>query len=282
LNYLSSGFNSLSSDSDSGHASDSDSFLLDDDFNFGFLESVDDNIVCNFSNKFNTLEYEDESFINLIGVCDKEIDYLILENLVTFKQFKYETELITDFSIGNLENFNSPEFKEFISSNKDNFIFCISIPFSDIFSSPITKWQIKVENNAILQIKKPFKYVDNKIKINIQNNGNKLFVIAQYMNKLNEIKLLNSRNEKNKLKNSSLQHNNKIANKKLEKLNLEKKKLLNQINELNIKNQNLEKINKDLILDLDSAKKKNQNLKDEITAFKSRKIVRFADSIKKL
>ena len=67
-----------------------------------------------------------------------------------------------------------------------------------------------------IQIEETYKYKDDKIKINIKNQKNRLFILAEYYNKLQEIeklennvKNLREKNSKLKEKNSQLKEKNK-------------------------------------------------------------------------
>lgn len=168
-------------------------------------------------------EYDKEFNIKLES--NEKIDSLILEHLVTFKKIDYKTKLL--------------------SSSENNNIFEINVPFEDILEFAIRKWELKTKNNMRIQIEETYKYKDDKIKINIKNQENRLFILVEYYNKLQEIEKLENTIKKLREKNKKITNKNKI---------------------LADKNQKL--------------KEKNKDLKNTINEFKSRKVIRLIDKFK--
>ena len=123
-------------------------------------------------------EYDKEFNIKLES--NEKIDSLILEHLVTFKKIDYKTKLL--------------------SSSENNNIFEINVPFEDILEFAIRKWELKTKNNMRIQIEETYKYKDDKIKINIKNQENRLFILVEYYNKLQEIEKLENTIKKIKRK----------------------------------------------------------------------------------
>lgn len=91
---------------------------------------------------------------------NSEIKTLLMENLVTFKRMEYETNCI--------------------SSDENYYKFSVDIPFKDILPFVIRKWELKTEDNIRVKIPKTFRYKDDKIKITIRNNKNRLFIESIY------------------------------------------------------------------------------------------------------
>ena len=182
-------------------------------------------------------EYDKE--FNIILESDEKIDSLILEHLVTFKQIEYKINQL--------------------SSSENNYAFEIKLPFKDLMEFSIRKWELKTKDNMRIQIEETYKYKDDKIKINFKNQENRLFILVEYYNKLEEIekmentiRTLREKNKKYSQRNKRITNNNQI---------------------LAEKNQKLREKNKDL-------REKNKNLKNTIDEFKSRKVVRLADKFK--
>ena len=119
------------------------------------------------------------------------------------------------------------------------------MPFEDILEFAIRKWELKTKNNMRIQIEETYKYKDDKIKINIKNQENRLFILVEYYNKLQEIEKLENTIKKLREKNKKITNKNKI---------------------LADKNQKL--------------KEKNKDLKNTINEFKSRKVIRLIDKFK--
>lgn len=174
-------------------------------------------------------EHNKEFKITLESV--EKIDSLIIENLVTLKQCKYCTK--------------------HVHYEKDKNFFEVNIPFKDLLIYPLRKWELKTDSNIRVNIDETYRYKNDKIKINFKNNADRLFIQAEYYNKLNEIKNLEEYNKKLQIRNKKLHEKNK------------------EIHQLN---KNLNKDNKKLNL-------KNKRLNQRVEEFQSRKIIRFVDKI---
>lgn len=161
-------------------------------FNFNINQKQDSTIKINQinlkkNNERNLIPEYDKEF-NIILESDKKIDSLILEHLVTFKQIEYKTNPLS------------------FDGNKH--LFEINMPFEEILEFSIRKWELKTKDNIRIQIEEAYKYKDDKIKINIKNQKNRLFILAEYYNKLQEIEKLENNIQNLREKNRELKKKN--------------------------------------------------------------------------
>lgn len=132
-------------------------------FNLEINEKRDEEIhITNIKiiTKGNNLNPSFNKILHIDLESNEKIDKLIIENLVTFKKMEYET--------------NS------ISYDENNYKFSVDIPFKDILPFVIRKWELKSEDNIRVKIPKTFRYKDDKIKITMKNNKNRLFIESIY------------------------------------------------------------------------------------------------------
>lgn len=162
------------------------------------LDNNENNIVPNFNKN-----------INMFFESDSKIDSLILENIIYYDKIDYRT-------INLIENEDQCEFQ-------------LSIPFNDIFSLPIKKWEIKTKDNVRINIDEEYVYRDDKIKVNVKKKGNRTFIVCGYYHKLTEIEKLEKILKKERVKNKKLTDKNKKLKEKNKKLKEKNKKLTNVI-----------------------------------------------------
>ena len=198
------------------------------------------------------LEIEDVSFeeniFNFSGVSNKEIKSVYIENVVTFEKISYDAK-----SVKEDENY------------KINF----SIPYDDILSFQVRKCELKIDGGfKNIKISKKFEFYREYSFIYMTNMRNKILISSDFykfydkMDTLrNEVDTTKSKNKKLNAKNSKLQEKND----KLKENNAKLKDKNSQLKENNIKLKN-----------------KNTKLKEKVDEYKSRKIVRLMDKLKKI
>ena len=190
--------------------------------------------------RIENIDFNDGHF-RFYGISDGEIDTAYIENVLDSKIFEYDTI--------------SEKFE-------DKFKISFSIPYEDILSQPIRKWEIKVKTPfKNIKVAKKFEFYRQYDKIYIINARNKLLISDDFYNPYKEL------DEKNE----------KIIDSKREN-----KRLKKSFNELKLENESLEEKNEDLINEKNQLAERNQNLKEIINAYKNRFVVRLADKIKKL
>lgn len=189
--------------------------------------------TSNLSIKIENIDFDDGVF-RFYGTSDEEINTAYIENVLDSKTIEYDA---------------------MSEKIEGKFKIIFSIPYEDILSDPIRKWEIKVKNPfKNIKVAKKFEFYRQYDKIYIINARNKLLISDDFYNPYKE---LTEKNEK------ILNSNNK--NKNLKK----------SIDELKLENESLENKNNQLT-------EKNQKLKETINAYKNRLIVRFIDKLKKL
>ena len=189
--------------------------------------------TSNLSIKIENIDFDDGVF-RFYGTSDEEINTAYIENVLDSKTIEYDA---------------------MSEKIEGKFKIIFSIPYEDILSEPIRKWEIKVKNPfKNIKVAKKFEFYRQYDKIYIINARNKLLISDDFYNPYKE---LTEKNEK------ILNSNNK--NKNLKK----------SIDELKLENESLENKNNQLT-------EKNQKLKETINAYKNRLIVRFIDKLKKL
>ena len=158
---------------------------------------------------------------DFIAKSDCLFDGIIMENLTTNDKFEYDVIYL-----------------------EDKIIF--SVPYADICSSPIRKWEIK--SNGLFdktKITREFILYNDSNKIAFSNQMNKILIEDDVYNKFDELNKLN--------------------------------KVFGRENRLNY---NLNEENKKLRVDNNYLKKQRVKLKDTIRAFKSRKIIKISDKFR--
>ena len=179
----------------------------------------------------------------IVNTIDFDGDYFI---------FKFKShEFVSKFSIMNLVTFDKINY--LIDNSGDEYL--LKIPYSDILNVPIKKWFLNCEDfpNSFESFKNRI-FFKNSYKIVISVFKNKILIENSIFNNIEElenefIRIQDLKNDINTLKRS---------NKKFIKSN---KKFINSNNKL---------INK------------NQKLTDEVEAFKSRRLVKIVDRIKRI
>lgn len=189
--------------------------------------------TSNLSINIENIDFYDGLF-RFNGTSDEEISTAYIDNVLDSKIIEYDA----------------------ISEKiEDKYKISFSIPYEDILSQPIRKWEIKVKNPfKKMRVAKKFEFYRQYDKIYIINARNKLLISDDFYNPYKEL------NEKNE----------KIINS-----NKKNKSLKKSIDELKLENESLENKNNQLT-------EKNQKLKETINAYKNRFVVRLIDKIKKL
>ena len=189
--------------------------------------------TSNLSISIENIDFYDGLF-RFNGTSDEEISTAYIDNVLDSKIIEYDA----------------------ISEKiEDKYKISFSIPYEDILSQPIRKWEIKVKNPfKKMRVAKKFEFYRQYDKIYIINARNKLLISDDFYNPYKEL------NEKNE----------KIINS-----NKKNKSLKKSIDELKLENESLENKNNQLT-------EKNQKLKETINAYKNRFVVRLIDKIKKL
>ena len=189
--------------------------------------------TSNFNISIENIDFYDGLF-RFNGTSDEEISTAYIDNVLDSKIIEYDA----------------------ISEKiEDKYKISFSIPYEDILSQPIRKWEIKVKNPfKKMKVAKKFEFYRQYDKIYIINARNKLLISDDFYNPYKEL------NEKNE----------KIINS-----NKKNKSLKKSIDELKLENESLENKNNQLT-------EKNKNLKEIINAYKNRFVVRFTDKLKKL
>ncbi len=207
---------------------------------------------------FNSLTIDFNSGVDnilVIGISKRNNNKIIV-NTIDFDGdyfiFKFKShEFVSKFSIMNLVTFDKINY--LIDNSGDEYL--LKIPYSDILNVPIKKWFLNCEDfpNSFESFKNRI-FFKNSYKIVISVFKNKILIENSIFNNIEElenefIRIQDLKNDINTLKRS---------NKKFIKSN---KKFINSNNKL---------INK------------NQKLTDEVEAFKSRRLVKIVDRIKRI
>ena len=195
------------------------------------------------------------------GVSDEKIDNAYIENVIETKIIQYDV-----ISEKNGEHFN----------------ISFSIPYEDILSYPVRKWEIKVENKfKEIRAVKRFEFYRKHNKIYITNARNKLLISDDLFN---IIETLNDKNQKNidlSNKINLLKNENKKIIKEKKALKNENKRINDEKRNLKNENKKIKSANKKIIKEKKALKNENEQLKDKIEEYKSRFVVRYADKLKK-
>ena len=189
--------------------------------------------------------------IDYINRNDNEIrikEAHLKEDKIDFKATSLDK--ISEIFIKNVVTFKTKEYA--VTYNGNDFSF--SIPFKDIMSSPVKKWELN-SYESINSIKLDYDVLtyDLKNKITLSNVRNKILISNSLCNTILELHELNKKNDI---------------------LIDENKDLKNENNNLHKENQKLAYMNNDL-------RERNRELRDLVNAYKSRKIVKIADKLKR-
>ncbi|AMK16190.1 glycosyltransferase family 2 protein [Methanobrevibacter olleyae] len=178
--------------------------------------------------KIENIVNKDDLF-RFYGISNDKIDAVYIENVIDSKKIKYPV--------------NSEKVE---NKFKINF----SIPYEDILSHPIRKWEIKVENKfKSIKVAKKFEFYKQFNKIYIINARNKLLISDDFYNIFETLYEKNEKNEK--------------------------------INPIKKENRKINRENKELIKNNLELKNKNNKLEKELEDYKSRFLVKLADKIKR-
>lgn len=158
--------------------------------------SMDIRPTSDLSINIENITFEDDVF-TFYGISNEKIDTTYIENVIVPEQNKYD---VTSEKIG------------------DNFKISFSIPYEDILSHPVRKWEIKAENKfKAIKVAEKFEFYKEHNKIYIINARNKLLISDDFFNVL---ETLDEKNRKN------IDLNNRIS-----LLEDENKKLKDEIKE---------------------------------------------------
>ena len=140
-------------------------------FNLDINKKIEERIIADSIDVIKTEEKHVNPLLNnalLVNIeSDKNMDSLIVENIVTLQEREYEINQI--------------------SADKSICKYELKIPFEDLLRFPIRKFRIKTNDGIDLKIKNPFIYRDKKIMINCKNEYNRLFIYINYYNPFEQI-----------------------------------------------------------------------------------------------
>ena len=179
------------------------------------LVSFDDfDVEINFRKSFHVyLDYK-EKHDNKIKVTDiffnskefvfkaksqNRINRMIIENNITFEKFSYSVDYIDESAF------------EFV------------IPYEDILSSVIKKWELNCEdslNNVFLS--KKYHFFTKNYEIKFSNVKNKIYISNQIYDPIESLKQLNDKNDKLDMEKKKLKKENSNLKKDIEKYNSRK------------------------------------------------------------
>ena len=167
------------------------------------------------------IAFKDDVF-TFYGISDEKIDTAYIENVIVPETIKYDVVC---------------------EKIEQQYNISFSIPYEDILSHPVRKWEIKVENKfKAIKACKRFEFYKQHNKIYITNARNKLLISDDF------IDIFETLNEKNRKNND----------------------LNNQMNLLKKENKNIKKENKRLIKEKTKLENENERLKNKIEECKSR------------
>lgn len=140
-------------------------------FNLDISKKIEERIIADSIDVMKTEEKHVNPLLNnalLVNLeSDKNMDSLIVENIVTLQEREYEINQI--------------------SADENMFKYELRIPFEDLLQFPIRKFRIKTNDGIDLKIKNSFNYRNKKIRINCRNEYNRLFIYINYYNPFEEI-----------------------------------------------------------------------------------------------
>ena len=206
--------------------------IIFDNFDFEFGLGINKVLVINVREvkdeviDIEKISFEDDSFI-LEGSSYNRFDNVIIENVITFEKIEYP-----------------------VTFNNHNFSF--AIPYSDIVSSQIKKWELK--SGYVMRVPNRITFFKQYHEIFFANTRNKILISDDVYDSLERLFKIN---------NELIE-----ANKDIRELNRENSKLAR-------KNTRLTKANSKL-------SNQNERLNETIEEFKSRKVVKAADKVKRI
>ena len=198
--------------------------------------------------------FEDNNYLELIGVSNKTADNILIKDYLNFVKFKYQM---------NYEKLN-----------ENNYKFSVKIPFVDILKAPVKKWDFYIDGEFNkINLEKRCEFINNQYRIFLKNHGNRTVIELFRYDSKNTITKLN--NENNKLR-SEKQDLIREKNRLIE----DKKQLNKDKNKLNVEKEELKEEKNKLINEMNEVKENNKELKNKIKEYKNRKDVRTVDAIK--
>lgn len=221
------------------------------------------------------IAFEDDVF-TFYGKSNEKIDTAYIENVIVPETIKYEVKS---------------------EKTEDHFNISFSIPYEDILSHPVRKWEIKVENDfKAIKVAEKFEFYKEHNKIYIINARNKLLISDDFFNVLetldeknrknidlnNKIGLLKKENKDIKTENANIQTENKKIKTENKGLEEEKTKLEKENKDIKTENKSIKNENKKLAKEKAKLERENEKLNDKIEEYKSRFVVRYADKINKI
>lgn len=140
-------------------------------FNLDINKKIEERIIADSIDVMKTEEKHVNPLLNnalLVKLeSDKNMDSLIVENIVTLQEREYKINQIY--------------------ADKNIFKYELKIPFEDLLQFPIRKFRIKTNDGIDLKIKNSFKYRNKKIMMNCRNEYNRLFIYINYYNPFEQI-----------------------------------------------------------------------------------------------
>lgn len=206
--------------------------IIFDNFDFEFGLGINKVLIINVREikdeliDIEKISFEDDSFI-LEGKSDSKFESVTIENVITFERIKYP-----------------------VAFNGQNFSF--EIPYSDIVSSQIKKWELK--SPYLMRVPNRITFFQQYHEIYFANTRNKILISDDVYDSMGRLFKIN---------------NELIAAKKdIRELNRENSKLTRKIDRLTKANSRL--------------KNQNERLNQTVEEFKSRKVVKAADKVKRI
>ncbi len=210
----------------------------------------------NLNINIDNIKLNDNSF-KISGKSDENLDDFYIENVISQEKIFYKT------------------------NNEDDCKFSFSIPYEDILSHPVRKWEIKTKNmfNSI-KLNRKYVFYNKYNKIEFENARKKILIsedICNIFNTLNENeeKIFTLNYEKTEL-------NHTICD--LEKEKSELDELANKLEEektaLNVENSEIKTKNNELKEKNKILQERNIKLNNRILEYKARLAVKYSDKLK--
>ena len=198
--------------------------------------------------------FEDNNYLELIGVSNKTADNILIKDYLNFVKFKYQM---------NYEKLN-----------ENNYKFSVKIPFVDILKAPVKKWDFYIDGEFNkINLEKRCEFINNQYRIFLKNHGNRTVVeLFRYDSKDTITKLNNENNKLRSEKQDLIREKNRLIE--------DKKQLNKDKNKLNVEKEELKEEKNKLINEMNEVKENNKELKNKIKEYKNRKDVRTVDAIK--
>lgn len=203
------------------------------------------------------LEIEDVLFEDNVfkfsGFSNNNVSGVYIQNVVTFDKISYTVNSVKE---------------------DGNYKINFSIPYDDILSFYVRKWELKVDGPfKIIKLSKKFEFYRHYDFIYMINLRNKVLISFDFYNLIEKASKLKDNVDDVKSKNLKLRNKNLKLSDKNSKLSEKNKKLREKNKKLSEKNKKLTEKNKKLT-------EKNKKLKNTVNEYKSRKIVKFVDKLK--